>query len=161
MIPLFIVSFIVFALYIIGILATFGIPHSISDSFYLMEEKRNNLGYLFTLWCFFIAFSLIPVIFHLTEGEWFQFLGLFTCGGLGFVGAAPFFRGYEKTIHFTGAIVCAVTGFSWMVLSGYWRFPVVALLAALYPAYKDKKWTFWGESALFLSMYATLSVMLL
>jgi hypothetical protein len=161
MIPLFIVSFIVFALYITGILAAFGIPHSISDSFYLMNEKRNNLGYVFTLWCFVVAFSLIPVIFHLAEGEWFQFLGLFACGGLGFVGAAPLFRSHEKTIHYTGAIVCAVTGFSWMALSGYWYSPVIALIAVLYPAYRDKKWTFWVELALFVSMYTTLSVMLL
>jgi hypothetical protein len=138
-----------------------GVPHSFSDGFYILNKKKRGLGYLFTLWCFAVAFSVMPVMFELSDGKWFQFLGLFTGGGLGFVGAAPLFKSHEKTIHYTSAIICAISGFAWISLSGYWYLPAIALIAVVYPAYKDKKWTFWGELALFVSMYTTLLLMLI
>jgi hypothetical protein len=162
MITLLTISFAIFALYIISIsLVERGVPHSISDSFYILNEKKRGLGYLFTIWCFVIAMSVMAVMFHLTDGERFQFIGLFTGGGLGFVGAAPLFKSHERTIHYTGATVCAVTGFAWMVLSGFWYVPVIALTAVIYPAHRDGKWTFWIELALFTGMYITLAMMLL
>lgn len=151
-----------FALYINGlIIVEKTIPCSFSDGFYILNEKKQGLGYLFTPWCFFVALSVMPIMFQLSDGKWFQFLGLFTGGGLGFVGAAPLFKSHEKTIHYTSAIVCAVSGFAWMALSGFWFVPAIALIAFIYPACKDKKWTFWGELALFTSMYAVLLLMLL
>lgn len=162
MTTILIISFVVFALYIIGLMIVEKtVPCSFSDGFYILNEKKQGLGYLFTLWCFFIALSVMPVMFHLTDGEWFQFLGLFTGGGLGFVGAAPLFKSHEKTIHYVSASVCAITGFVWMSLSGYWYIPVLVFAAVLYPACKDKKWIFWGELALFISMYTVLLLMLL
>lgn len=161
MITLLIVSFAIFALYIAAILYIFGVPYSISDSHYLLNRLRKNLGILFTIWCFIIAFTVIPIMFEMTDGKWFQFLGLFTGGGLGFVGAAPLFKSHEKTIHYTSAAVCAASALSWMILYGYWYLPAIAIVALIYPAYRDKKWTFWGELVLFASMYTTLLLILL
>ena len=161
MITVLIISFVIFALYIIELIIVYGVPYSFSDGFYILNEKKFGLGYLFTIWCFIIAFSVMPIMFHLSEDKWFQFLGLFAGGGLCFVGAAPLFKSHEKTIHETSAIITAIAGIIWIVLSGYWYVPVIAFITVLYLAYIDKKWMFWGELALFISMYAALFIMLM
>ena len=154
---LLIVSVVVFVAYIVAILfLNKGIPPSISESFYILDNKKKNLGYLFTLWCFGIGVSVMAVIFEVTEGEWFQFLGLFCGGGLGFVGAAPLFKAHEKTIHFVGATVCAVSAFLIMVLLGYWLIPVMAMVTAFAIYARNGNLTFWGEIALFVGMFVTL-----
>ena len=150
----------VFVAYIASIIAiNKGIPPSISESFYVLNNKKKGLGYLFTIWCFFIGVSVMAVIFEVTDGRWFQFLGLFCGGGLGFVGAAPLFKGREKTIHFVGATTCAVSALLIMVLLGWWFVPVIALSVAFAIYTGNGNLTFWGEIALFVGMFITLFLM--
>jgi hypothetical protein len=132
------------------------IPDSISDSFYLFNIEKRGLGYLFTAWCYIIGISVMALMIDASDGQWFQFLSLFAGGGLCFVGTAPLFKGRERTVHFTGAAVCAASSLVWIVLMGYWFIPVAFSLLLLFAIIRDGKYTFWAEAALFLSMYTTL-----
>ena len=60
MITLYITSFLVFTLYTVIILKTFGVLPSISDSYYAL--KKHNLSTLFTLFCWGTAFSFNDIL---------------------------------------------------------------------------------------------------
>ena len=95
-------------------------------------------------------------MFEISEGEWYQFLGLFTGGGPGLVGTAPLFKSREGTVHFTGAAVCTTAGLLWMIFSGYWTVPILFILSAAGIQAKYGNRIFRFEAALFVNMYLTL-----
>jgi hypothetical protein len=135
----------------------FGVPTSISESYYKLE-KRWKCGYAFTIWCMLIAFSVAAMMFECSEGKWFQFLGLFAGGGLGFVGAAPLFKSHERTIHYVSAGTCAAASVAWMALMGYWYVPISYLSLGYGVSLMNGNRVFWMETALFASMYLTLTI---
>jgi hypothetical protein len=154
----FYISFAGFLAYVIFIVATFGVPASVSDSFYLLNEKKKDLGYLFTLWCYLTGITAIILMAPVLEDEWFQAVGFFPGAALCFVGTAPLFKkDRQHKIHVRSAFVCAVSALLWIVLSGYWLAPVTLLLPAVIAA---KKWpqsiVFWAEYWVFFSTYFTL-----
>jgi hypothetical protein len=155
MVVVYLSSFL-FAAYITLVISLFGVPASISDSYYLLSGRWKNAGILFTVWCFILGVLVASRVFDLSEGLDYQFLGLFTGGGLGFVGAAPLFKTYEKRVHFVSAAVCALSALTWMCLAGWWFVPVSLLVVCGVIAARDNKWTFWMEIGLFTSMLTVL-----
>jgi hypothetical protein len=156
MMAVLIVSAFLFAAYMAALIALFGVPESISDSFYLLNGKKKNAGCAFTVWCYAVGASVMAMMFELSSGAWYQFLGLFAGAGLGFVGTAPMFKSHEKLIHSVSASTCAVASLLWMTVAGYWFFPSALILAAAIIAGRFGKALFWTETALFVSMYITL-----
>lgn len=154
------ISFLILLTYVVSIIAMFGIPSSLSDSFYLLQNKypNKNRKWLFTLLCFAISFTiLIPWID--ISNESLQLLPFLSTAGLAFVGVAPHFKSYEKKIHETGALMCAICSQLWCVLSGLWYTPIIGLSAMGIPALKQKKnYTFYAEMAAFLSTYLGLFI---
>jgi hypothetical protein len=144
-----------FDLFICAMVVAFGVPYSISDTFYLMNAKKRNLGYLFTVWAALTGIAVAAMMFELSVGQWYQFLGLFAGGALGFVGAAPLFKGHEKKIHYTAAGVCAVAAVVWMVATGYWFVPATTLATCgvITMLTKTRKYMFWFEVVMFVSMF--------
>jgi hypothetical protein len=156
------ISVLLFALYIITIIALFGVPASISDSFYLLKGKKKGTEYFFTMWCYAVAITMMVIIFSKSEGKWFQFFGLFAGGGLGFVGTATMFKSSEKVIHYVSAALCAVSSILWIIFSGYWLITIVIFgLSAIIITSQYKKSMFFLEIACFISMYLTLFFMML
>jgi hypothetical protein len=160
MTAVWILSFAVFAAYLTAVAALFGVPASVSDSFYLLNGRKPGTGYVFTGWCWLVAFSVTAMMAQLSEGRWWQFLSLFAGGGLCFVGAAPVFRSHERTVHYVSAGVCAAAALAWMTLAGFWWMPVKYLIVALIYGVITKKYVFCIETALFLSMYSVLFLMM-
>jgi hypothetical protein len=154
---LYFISLTVFAVYIIYIMAKFGIPASISDSFYLLKGK----GWMFTIWCYAVAFTVAAMMFTQSKDCWYQFLGLFAGGGLAFVGTAPLFKGHERTVHYVSAGMCAVAALGWMVAAGYRYIPMSFLLASGAATLRFGRPVFWVEIACFASMYVVLCCKLL
>jgi hypothetical protein len=162
MMMLWTVSFALFAVYVAAIVWQFGVPDSISESFYRLEGRKRNLGCLFTLWCWAVAFTVAAMMFPLSEGQWWQFLGLFAGGGLGFTGTAPLFKSHEKAIHYVSAGVCAVSALAWMILAGYAFVPVIVLSGMFILGFQHaRQWLFGMETGLFISMYIVLLIKLL
>ena len=162
---LLIISIILFVLYLALLFKIDRSPESISDSFYIFNKHRRGLGHIFTLWCFAIMFLVLPQMLEASDGRWFQFLSLFTTAGLGFVGAAPYFKEYEKTIHTVAAILCASGCFLWVTLMGYALIPIVLVsIVLIWFIFKVLRGripddvVLWLELAMFLSMFTTLSL---
>jgi hypothetical protein len=158
MITVLTLSFALFVAYMATLAIWFGIPASISDSFYLLNGRRRGLGYVFTLWCWITAIAVMAMVFDVSDGSWYAFLGLFAGGGLGFVGAAPLFKTYDRVVHYVSAATCALAAVSWMCASGFWYVPAVSLALCIAVGWLSGKRVFWIETACFASMYIVLFV---
>jgi hypothetical protein len=130
---------------------------SISESWYVLTAKSHLLGSIFTLWCFAIAFLQIGLLLDIAEGHWFQFTGFLTAAGLGFVGAAPMFKGHERTIHRTGAGFAAGFSLLFSSLLGYYNIDIAAVILlgltlGVHPEQR-KNYIFWGEFFCFSALF--------
>jgi hypothetical protein len=151
------------------ILYLFGVPPSISEGFYLLDEKRRGLGWLFYGWAAITVFTVCPMMFALSDGRAFQFLALFTGAGLLLAGAEPHFKEeHRHTVHLAGAGVCAGAAVLWMAGMGYGAIPAIlaggtviaASLRNLRSLRNGEKLMYWVENAVMLSMYVTLGILL-
>jgi hypothetical protein len=158
MITVWITSITLFVAYVTTVLSLFGIPRSLSESFYLFESRRKGLGYVFTGWCWVMAILVMFMMAEQSEGCWWQFLSLFAGGGLGMVGTAPLFKGHERVIHYVSAGVCALSACAWVTLAGCWYVQLPLLVIAFALGGLHSKFLFWVETALFLAMFITLKL---
>jgi hypothetical protein len=117
------VSLLLFLAYNIGIVSKFGIPPSLSQSYYLLNGVKKNLGFLFTGMMLTMAFTLLPAWLELGEvvSPWSSYLNplvFFTCAAIAFVGAAPAFKTnkLEGTVHKVAAIVAAACSMIWCLV---------------------------------------------
>ena len=167
------IAITIFIAYNIVALCLFGMPCSLSNTFYLYNWKTNhpnwkcnNLGYLFTAMMFVCALLFLPAWLNLTETitEWshyLTFLPFLAAGGICFTGAAPAFRngGMEEIVHYTGAGVSAVFSLLWCFIVCYklaWIVPLVILICGgiahlTKTAKKGRDW--WLEMSAFMSVF--------
>lgn len=166
-------SIILFATYLIATLVmligknkALTIPDSLSDTAYLWEEKVKG-GFIYFVSVMFSVTLLTIVPLIETAPDSVKFLAFLACAGIGFVGAAPFFKRdsagritTQTKVHFFSAglsSVCAVIlyfvciGWSWMPL---YLAGGISLLAFLTKS-PDKR-LFWIEMWLFALIYLIL-----
>lgn len=124
-------------------LALFGIPESLSNTYYLWKEK-NGKGWLFCLMMYAVVAFMMPAWITMSEGSDFQFLAFLAPAAIAFVGTAPAFKSddLENVVHTTAAIVAAICSLAWVaVITPYWWmilvwFGFIALAAILTSSYK-------------------------
>jgi uncharacterized membrane protein YccF (DUF307 family) len=169
MIAAYLFSLAVFVAYLAVILRRFGVPKSISESYYLWPRGRGQ--WLFNGFCLLTAVPLMIFWLDISPDQW-RFLVFFACAPLGFVGAAGAFKDVVLTrpVHFGAAGVSAVASQVWIVLNGWWWIASLVLLAAagvltlagkLNPKLRGRDatgttrsaWLFWVEVAAFSSVY--------
>lgn len=156
---LVIISFIIFAAYLAAMIKMFGLPASISDTYYLLERKRKGAGWLFTAMCWGVVGTLLPAWLDMTP-ETYQFTAFLAAAGLLFVGAAPQFKlSLTGPVHYAGAGLCCGGAVLWCLLSGYWFIPLNAFLIFGWVALRYGKPMFWIEMAAFTSIYLTIFLM--
>lgn len=124
MLALVLISFLLFLAYNISIVSKFGIPTSLSQSYYLLNEVKKNLGFLFTGMMLAMAFTLLPAWLELGEvvSPWSSHLNplvFFTCAAIAFVGASPAFKAnkLEGTVHKVAAVVAAACSMIWCLVA--------------------------------------------
>lgn len=115
-----IVSFLIFATYNTAIVWKYGMPSSLSDTFYILQNQKKGLGYLFTGMMWTMAFTLVPAWVEISDaiGGWesnLTFLAFLAAASIVFVGSAPAFRnvGIENKVHMISAKLCAVFSIAW------------------------------------------------
>ncbi|KAA6307377.1 hypothetical protein EZS27_040955, partial [termite gut metagenome] len=115
MITLFFISLIAFALGLSFITLKYGIPASISESYYLLPKKIN--APVFYGWTILVALPLVIFWLDISEGT-AQPLVFFGCALLGGVGVAAQFKdkGQTKNIHFICAALCALLTQIWIFI---------------------------------------------
>ena len=147
-----IASLIILFGYLAFVVAKFGIPKSISDTYYLLGKQ----GWLFQLALAATAFCVVPSLID-TSSEYTKFLAFLACAGLAFVSAAPLFKmELEGKVHFTSAYICCGSLVLWQIFNTSWLIPLVCFALVAIPMLKDKKYMWWLEIATVVSAYVSL-----
>lgn len=120
MTALILTGIVIFLIYNIISLTNFGVPESLSNTYYLFNEKQSGLGNIFTFMMVILASSLLPSWLEITDTieGWrsnFVFLAFLSASGILFVGSAPQFKDskLERKVHESGAIIAAVSALAW------------------------------------------------
>lgn len=156
-----IIATVIFVAYNVVAIAIFGIPESLSNTYYLYKEKYNK-GWLFCLMMYLVVALMMPAWISLSEGSNFQFLAFLAPASIAFVGTAPRFKDsqLESRVHTVSAIIAAICSLLWVALvTPYWWvvliwFGFIALASVLTSSYKTCL-VYWLEQVAFRSTFTT------
>lgn len=157
MITLILISLAAFIAYTALVIKAYGIPVSVSDTFYLLPPKRR---WLFTAFCLTVGAPLLPAWIVLA-GENLQFLPFLSCAGLLFVGAAAQFKAeLVGNVHYVAAGICLVASLLWIILDTplWWLAALIYATAGVMAWRERRNWLFWVEIAAFVSVYAVVLI---
>jgi hypothetical protein len=150
-----IIATTIFVAYNAVSLANFGIPESLSNTYYLWKEK-NGKGWLFCLMMYAVVALMMPAWITLSEGSTYQFLAFLAPASIAFVGTAPMFKDdkLEGRVHTWAAVVAAVCSLAWVILvTPYWFtipiFAFVFVIKAWYTKSIKTAYTYWLEMVAF------------
>lgn len=117
-----IVATTIFVAYNAVAIPIFGIPESLSNTYYLYKEKCNK-GWLFCLMMYLVVALMMPAWITLSEGSAFQFLAFLAPASIAFVGTSPRFKDgdLENKVHTYSAYVAAACSLLWVgLVTPYW-----------------------------------------
>ena len=163
-----ILSFVLFAFGVYIVYNTismilFGVPHSLSMTYYLFKEQGFNLRYLFPILIATMVVCLMPGWIEISEGSTYQFTAFLSAAGLAFVGAAPMFLKDNNVyaVHTTGALVSALFAILWIVLVAK-TFDILlicglgCLLLMFVTKTTKSSYIYWLENIAFLSTFISI-----
>lgn len=152
-----------FIIYNIFALVLFGIPKSLSMTYYLFKDKADPMKWLFPAMMTLLTFFLMPCWLEISEGSDFQFTAFLSAAGILFVGGAPAFKDstMENMVHQISAYFAAAAAIAWICLvTPYWWIILIVLgiITVLAIATKTLKTSsvYWSEMVAFLSTFAAI-----
>ena len=154
---LIISSFVAVFYIIYSMVATRGVPESVSATYYILGKN----GWVFQLVMFGIAAMIFPVWLEVTE-PWRQWTAFVTCASMMFVAGAPSFRmDLQGAVHYIAAVICCISSVIWQILEGLWDITLLfawsgCMLALMW----KEKWCWWIELAVMGSLLCNLFRML-
>jgi hypothetical protein len=157
---------VMLTVYVIALRVVSKTPYpSLSSTYYILEEKRKNLGVLFTVLLWAIAITVMCAALQASDGRWYQPFAFFTAAALAFVGAAPRYLQQDSKVHYVSAAASAVCSLLWVMATGEWLPLAVFLLAGVAMIWVDKKRNydtavFWLEMVCFYAMFAAVRLKL-
>lgn len=154
-----IIAMVIFVAYNAVAIAIFGIPESLSNTYYLYKEKWNK-GWLFCLMMYAVVALMMPAWITLSEGSNFQFLAFLAPASIMFVGTAPRFKDsqLESRVHTVSAYIAAACSLAWVVLvTPYWYVILIWLgfiaLASIFTSSYKSCLVYWLEMVAFGSTF--------
>lgn len=159
------IAFIIYLIYNGIAIKLFGIPESLSDTYYLYKEKKDWMRIFFPLMMFSMVGLLMPAWLEISTGSMLQFLAFLAAASIAFVGAAPTFKngGMDYKVHSISAYCAAVFSILWVVLvSKLWIMPIIwfvfiTLLAILTKSVKTSS-IYWLETIAFMSTFMSIMI---
>lgn len=162
------ISFLLWAGFLLLAAMRFGIPDMMSDVYYQLQrctgsevigdKHKRNYGWVFT--AVMVASSILMLIPMLDSGSGIQCLAFLGCAGLMFVGFVPrYLDSVEHIIHKSAAIISAIGCIGWCASVNL--IPTILLAIAVLIIYfstaKKPKAVgyYWAEIAAFLDVYLT------
>ena len=156
-----ITSLVILMSYTVAVCIKFGIPTTLSESYYFIYEK-----YLFTLVMWLSGFLLLPPIMEMTGGDT-QIIPFLSIIGIMIVGAAPRYKEQERTLHIVGATMAGFFSQLWIILYAYpwtlltWAILIIWAIGILIESklmewseeLDKRKWFFWAEMLAFINLY--------
>ena len=152
-----------FLIYNIVALVLFGVPKSLSMTYYLFKDKVDTLKFLFPSMMTVLTVLLMPCWLTISEGSPYQFTAFLSAAGILFVGAAPAFKSssLENMVHQVAAYICAAAAIAWICLvTPYWWIILIVFIIIALIAYLTKTWKtsyiYWLEMVAFVSTFTTI-----
>lgn len=155
-----------FALYLsynFAILCLFGIPKSLSQTFYDFKERKPWLRILFPIMMVAVGLLLLPAWIEISEGSDFMFLAFFAASGIVFTGSAPAFKesNLEDRVHTGSAFLAAAFALLWVILvtNLWWHIIVWAAIfsiIALITKTLKSGIIYWLETITFFSTFTSI-----
>lgn len=150
-----IIATVIYVAYNAISLANFGVPDSLSMTYYLWKQDSNK-GYVFPLMMYAVVAFMMPAWITMSEGSDFQFLAFLAPASIAFVGTAPKFLddNLENKVHSIAALVAAACSLAWVCLvTPYWWLTLVwtclvAFASILTSTYKTA-YIYWFETIAF------------
>ena len=149
-----IISFLLWAGFLLLAAMRFGIPDMMSDVYYQLQgctvsevigdKRKRNYGWVFT--AVMVASAILMLIPMLDSGKGIQCLAFLGCAGLMFVGAAPNYIDKDTLpVHKCGAIVAAIGCVGWCMSVNILPTAILAvmLLLTLWILNKIAQWEQW------------------
>jgi hypothetical protein len=154
-----IVATCIYVVYNAIAIAIFGVPESLSNTYYLWKQK-NGKGWLFPLMMYAVVALMMPAWITLSEGSNFQFLAFLAPASIAFVGTAPRFKDsqLESRVHTLSAIIAAACSLLWVALvTPHWMsIPIYAVFEGAKAFFSKTCKTclvYWLEQVAFLSTF--------
>lgn len=136
-------------------IAFFGIPESLSMTYYLYKEKCNK-GWLFCLMMYAVVALMMPAWITMSEGSNFQFLAFLAPAAIAFVGTAPAFLSsdIENKVHSIAALIAAACSLLWVIIvTPYWwtiiMFLVFVVVESIISKTYKTSYVYWLEMVAF------------
>ena len=162
---------LVFAAYNGVIIARYGVPSSLSETFYTLQAERKGVGYVFTAMMWLVAFLLLPAWVEVSEAvggleSYFSFFAFLAAAAICFVGGAPAFRelSIESKVHSIAAKLAAFFALAWCLVV-CWRIAyivpvacVIILVTASSTKTLKRCVTYWVEMCAFVATFVALFV---
>lgn len=156
-----ITSLVILMSYTVAVCIKFGIPTTLSESYYFIYKK-----YLFTLVLWLSGFLLLPPIMEMTGGDT-QIIPFLSIIGIMIVGAAPKYKEQERTLHIIGATMAGFFSQLWIILYAYpwtlltWAILITWAIGILIESklvewseeLDKRKWFFWAEMLAFINLF--------
>lgn len=156
-----ITSLVILMSYTVAVCIKFGIPTTLSESYYFIYKK-----YLFTLVLWLSGFLILPPIMEMTGGDT-QIIPFLSIIGIMIVGAAPRYKEQERTLHIIGATMAGFFSQLWIILYAYswtlltWFILIIWAIGILIESklvkwseeLDKRKWFFWAEMLAFINLY--------
>ena len=148
-----IIAAVILLAYMVYILARFGVPRSLSDTYYLLEGE----GWVFQVVLALFIMLILPLWINISSSRT-ECLAFLSCASLGFVAAAARFKEIlTETVHYVSAGICCVCAVLWQVLECSWMLPCICLLlAGVCSVIRWNKWCWWLEVAIVASTLVSL-----
>lgn len=153
-----------FVAYNIIAIMLFGVPKSLSTTYYLFKSRENSLKSLFPAMIVLLCIFLMPCWIELSKNSTFQFLSFLSPAALMFVGFAPAFNDnkMEALVHSIAAYACAVISILWIIfVTPYWYVILVIFAIITAIAIFTKTWktcyTYWLEMVAFISTFISIT----
>lgn len=143
-----IISFLIIFTYLLYIVLKFGIPRSISQTYYLVNHK-----WVFSAVLLSSTALILPVMLEM-EYSHLAFLGL---GGILFVAAAPNFMESElvDSVHTWSAIFAFIFSQIWVAITNPYIL-IVWILFLIFAIKNKHNYKFYAEIIMLLTIYLTL-----
>lgn len=163
--PLVLVTLLIFCVYNIYILSFFGIPENLSMTYYYLKEEKNK-AFLFPLFILMMCCVFSPAWFFLNS--YFAFFESQTSILIYIVCLMMFFlvllSDYKEKkirfyLHYTVAIISSVCELLWIFIVAYkyWYIPFMILFLSFLAAFFTKthkcSCIYWLEITAFLSLF--------
>lgn len=152
-----------FIIYNIVALVLFGVPKSLSMTYYLFKDRVDSMKWLFPSMMALLTLFLMPCWLEISEGSDFQFTAFLSSAGILFVGGAPAFKSssLENAVHQFSAYFAAAAAIAWICLvTPYWWIILIVLgiIAALAVVTKTWKtsYIYWLEMVAFVSTFISM-----